>query len=515
MEKRKGLMSTTARRLISIALDNGYQISEGALRTIYHTEDPLGVMEGLVSYVAQNDPQALMIDENHVNTFLETMRRSKTSVATVEKEEPATEETPIPRESAAALEYTSDIEIIELSREEQKIQGNVEEFRRYFHDRYVKIRNILEKRRERFLPLADAIESKDRDETAVVVSVYGKRETKRAVIIDVEDPATRFTVTIPRSRLDIVKRSETVIPDQVIGLRLRKIGESLMVEDIFQPDVPAMGQKKLAGVPPLSTVLISDLHVGSKNFDAEAFERFLRWIKGEEDGEDEAARVKYLVIAGDVVDGVGIYPGQESELELTSVEAQLSHAADLLAEIPSHIETFFSPGNHDPARKALPQLPLPVKYQQILARHRKITFIGNPSKIRLHRRELLIYHGQSFDDIIQTLPIASYSNLKQNVGAVLKTIIKARHLAPEYGKNTAIIPVPNDPLVIDEPPDVLATGHIHVATAEKYKGIGLVNSGCWQSQTEYQKALGLVPTDPSAVIVDLDTLDMRIKYFPA
>jgi len=70
-------------------------------------------------------------------------------------------------------------------------------------------------------------------------------------------------------------------------------------------------------------------------------------------------------------------------------------------------------------------------------------------------------------------------------------------------------------LVIDEPPDVLATGHIHVATAEKYKGIDLVNSGCWQSQTEYQKALGLVPTDPSAVIVDLDTLDMRIKYFRA
>jgi len=506
-------MSATARRLVAIALDAGYQISQDALMMISQSEDPIGVMEVLTNYVAQNDPQAFMIDKKHVGAFLESIKPSKTPAVSKEKEAPTTPQPPIQPETPPALEYTPDIEIIEVTREKERIQGDVEEFRRYFHDRYVKIRRILEKRREHFIPLADAIKSKDREETAVVVSVYGKRETKGATILDVEDPATRFTVTIPRSRVEVIGKSETVLPDQVIGLKLTKVGESLMVEDIFQPDVPVTGPKKIPNIPPLSSILISDLHVGSKKFSAEAFQGFLRWIRGEEDGGEEAARVKYLVIAGDVVDGVGIYPGQENELEITTVEAQLSYAADLLAEIPSHIEIFISPGNHDPTRKALPQLPLSGKYQAILTEHRKITFIGNPSKVRLHGRELLVYHGQSFDDIVQTLPIASYSNLKQNIGAVLRTIIQARHLAPEYGKNTTILPIPGDPLVIDEPPDILTTGHVHVVGMERYKGIGLVNSGCWQAQTEYQKSLGLVPTDPSAIIVDLDTLDMRIKYF--
>ena len=59
---------------------------------------------------------------------------------------------------------------------------------------------------------------------------------------------------------------------------------------------------------------VSDLHVGSKMFAKEEFERFIDWLNllhGTDEQKALARKVKYLVISGDLIDGVGIYPGQE------------------------------------------------------------------------------------------------------------------------------------------------------------------------------------------------------------
>ena len=75
-----------------------------------------------------------------------------------------------------------------------------------------------------------------------------------------------------------------------------------------------------------------------------------------------AGKVKYLLIAGDIVDGVGVYPGQAKELSIRDVHKQYNFAAKYLEKIPNYIEIVISPGNHDASRKALPQPAIPEGY---------------------------------------------------------------------------------------------------------------------------------------------------------
>src|SRR5205807_2432588 len=72
-------------------------------------------------------------------------------------------------------------------------------------------------------------------------------------------------------------------------------------------------------------VLISDVRVGSKVFMEDACGRVLGWLRGEVGGPDQrhiADRVKYVLIGGDLVDGIGVYPRQEVDLKVADIYEQ-------------------------------------------------------------------------------------------------------------------------------------------------------------------------------------------------
>ena len=50
------------------------------------------------------------------------------------------------------------------------------------------------------------------------------------------------------------------------------------------------------------------------------------------------------------------------------------------------------------------------------------------------------------------------------------------NLAPLYGERTPLASELEDYLVIDEVPDVFHTGHVHINTYRKFKGIHLITS---------------------------------------
>ena len=96
----------------------------------------------------------------------------------------------------------------------------------------------------------------------------------------------------------------------------------------------------------------------------------------------------------------------------------------------------------------------------------------------------------------------------------MKEFLTCRHLAPVYGKRTQIAPVSKDWLVIENIPDIFHTGHVHINGFEKYKGVSLVNSGCFQSQTDFMKSFGIIPTPGIVPIIELDTyncLELDLK----
>jgi DNA polymerase II small subunit len=91
--------------------------------------------------------------------------------------------------------------------------------------------------------------------------------------------------------------------------------------EIVRPDVPISSGMQRSD----STSIIgfmSDVHVGSKTFLAPEWGRMMEWLKT--DAVDLG--MNYLLIPGDVVDGIGIYPDQESELDvpMTSLNSTTS-----------------------------------------------------------------------------------------------------------------------------------------------------------------------------------------------
>src|SRR5262249_16461352 len=153
------------------------------------------------------------------------------------------------------------------------------------------------------------------------------------------------------------------------------------------------------------------------------------------------------------------------------------------------------PGNHDPGRRALPQPSLPEKTSGGLRSLENCVMLGNPSMVELNGVKVLMYHGQSLDDIIATVPGMNYHRPAQ----AMKMMLKARHLAPMYGSRTPLAPESEDMMVISEVPDVLHCGHVHVTDVESYRGTLVVNSGAWQRQTKFQQTMGITPTPGIAV----------------
>jgi DNA polymerase II small subunit len=287
-------------------------------------------------------------------------------------------------------------------------------------------------------------------------------------------------------------------------------GNLLILEDVFFPEIPQKTPRKASA--PVYAALISDLHVGSKKFMQKEFERFLLWLNGKFGNpyfREIASHVKYVVIAGDIVDGIGIYPGQAKELAIKDIRRQYDLASKFIEKIPDYIKLIVIPGNHDASRKALPQPAIPKDYADSIYEAREILSLGNPSIISLHGVETLIYHGRSLDDVVAVVPGMSYNTPDK----AMKLLLQCRHLAPIYGQRTPIAPEKRDFMVIERIPDIFHAGHVHVLKHCTYRGTLIVNSGAWQEQTDYMKKMGCVPLPGIAPIVNLQTLQVTTISF--
>ena len=218
-----------------------------------------------------------------------------------------------------------------------------------------------------------------------------------------------------------------------------------MIKDLIMPDVPDQATNKSESE--VYAVFLSDLHIGSKYFMEKELSEFFEWISS---SDPVAKKIRFVLIGGDLVDGVGIYPNQDKELVCQTIEEQLSKVEKLIAKIPKNVKIIIMPGNHDPGRRALPQPAIPKKYNSSIWEKENVIMVGNPSLVSLNGVKVLMFHGQSIDDIVKTTPGLSYDRPTD----VMKHLLKARHLSPVYGSQTPIAPEMHDLMVIDEIPDI-------------------------------------------------------------
>lgn len=490
MKDAQKLEESEVKKIVLTALKEGYQLTEDALETLKNFENPLDVLLETIRYLKHATQHCFVLSSEHI---LSAASRHAAK-------------------SERCVSFGMDIpelKILQQYDESIRIEGSLEEFHAYFHNRYVRMKKILEERGLNFLPLSEAMRTK-MQEVNVAVMVLNRRDTGKAIIFDCEDPSAHASVIVPKSASNVITKAERVLVDYVVGMRLKKINDGFVAQDIMMPDVPVNNDEITSG-PDVISCFISDLHIGSENFRDDLFENFLDWVSRGRDGE--VKKLKYIFILGDLVDGVGVYPGQEKELKIASMKEQFMLASKIISEIPKDIELVYIPGNHEPIRRALPQPSIPEEYRKILEKNHRIRFAGNPVRVLIGNKLVYAYHGQSLDDLIQCLPDVSYSTLQQKMGKVLEAVIQARHLAPYYGQSTPLLPLKEDPLLIDTLPAMLCTAHVHVATTTYYRKILLANAGCWQEQTSYQKAVGLEPTVGTALLVNFYDMSAKIKKF--
>ncbi|RMF90466.1 MAG: DNA-directed DNA polymerase II small subunit [Methanobacteriota archaeon] len=417
----------------------------------------------------------------------------------------------------AAEEYESEVEIRDPG-EASPAKGSLEGFVQYFNSRYEKGLRVFRERShlKGTITVSRALEAAQGSEVKVVGLVTEIRKSKKGnTILVIEDPTGTVPAVIPSSESRLADLSKSIVHDDVVcvdGVIYSNKGNIIIANELFLPDVPIEKDRGKGGGVPLSIALVSDIHLGSYEFMEREFMRFIKWLRGEVGSEKQkrlAESVKYLVVAGDVVDGVGIYPGQLNDLQIKDIYEQYSRVAELLEMVPDYIDIIISPGNHDATSQAEPQPAIFRDFAERLYENPSIRMVGNPCYVKLHGTSVLVYHGRSMDDIISTVPGMSYSRPE----TAMLELLKKRQLVPIFGEKVPVSPRGMDCLFIDEVPDIFHTGHVHTTGASSYRGINIINSGAFQSQTEYQRKLNLHPDPGKVPIFNMETGKTVIMKF--
>ena len=366
-----------------------------------------------------------------------------------------------------------------------------------FSSRFNKLKRIISDRPEsRMLKSIASIKTTKSDDDMYVCGLVTTRSTERNITkLVLEDPSGSFEGIVFDAELQ--KIAGSLLSDQFIMARIG-FGKNagFIIKDLISPDIPDQASNK--SETETYAAFLSDLHIGSKYFMEDEFTEFVSWLSSP---DPIARKIRFVLICGDLVDGVGIYPNQDKELVCQTIEEQLKKVEELLSKIPNYIKIFIMPGNHDPGRRALPQPAIPKKYNSGLWEKENVFMVGNPAVVSLNGVKVMMFHGQSIDDIVKTTPGLSYDKPTN----VMKHLLRARHLSPIYGSQTPIAPEMEDLMVIDEIPDIFHVGHVHRAELDMYKGILLLNSGSWQKQTPFQASVGMTPNPGIALMVNLKT----------
>jgi DNA polymerase II small subunit len=387
-------------------------------------------------------------------------------------------------------------------------EGHIEDFVRFFNDRMARLRRILRNRRELggAVPVGSIRSRRHEREIRTIGMVTDVRRTPNGrIIADIEDETGNFRLLLPAED----RPPTNLMRDEVVGVvgKLSTEGDIIWVQSIVRPDM-ALTREPRRAERPVCAAFISDIHVGSKTFLEDHWRRFSSWLNGREKRhQDYARRVEYLVVAGDIVDGIGVYPDQEEDLAIRDVYRQYQVLAELLKDIPDRIHVLMLPGNHDAVRPAEPQPTFPSEITKLF--DPRITFLGNPCQFALEGVEVLAYHGMSIADFISTIPGLSFNTPLE----VMKEMLRRRHLAPVYGDKTPLAPENRDWMVMDSVPDIFVTGHVHAAGIENYRGVVLINASTWQSQTGYQRMMNFQPVPARVAVVDLASLEWRTVSF--
>lgn len=392
---------------------------------------------------------------------------------------------------------------------------DVKDFVGHFRARYRQLQRILMQRNG--LDNLTSINkiSGSRQSISFIGIVSEKRITKnKNLIIRFEDLTGEINALVKPEK-DCWKDAIELQLDDVVAIKCSGNNEMVFIQDVLYPESVVLRKNKFN--EEVCLAFISDIHVGSKKFLGEEFSSFINWLNSD---NELAKKIKYIFVVGDAVDGVGVFPGQEKHLELTSLKAQYDRFAEFMKKVPKNITMFMCPGQHDASRVLEPQPVLDRTYAGALYEIDNFVMVSNPCYVKLSENEkefnVLMYHGASIHTFINEVEELRVGKAQKTPAKAVKQMLKRRHLAPMHGVSRSIVYVPNpekDPLVISEVPDLLCTGEVHRLDVERHNGTLILTGSCWQARTDFEEKVGNIPDPCKVPVFNLKTHELKILDF--
>jgi DNA polymerase II small subunit len=400
----------------------------------------------------------------------------------------------------------------------------VSDFVAHFNRRFEVLSSILRQRQElQKVTSINRLRNKGGRENIVVMGLVFERiiTKKNSILLTLEDPSGKISVLISDKKKELFDLGKDVVLDELIGVEGVLAGNFVIANQIFLLDVPLLKELKKSPEEEYLAI-IGDPHFGSKAFLKKEFDDFIEWAnqrKGSDEQKEIASKIRYLVIIGDLVEGVGIYPNQEGDLEVKDIKEQYDLFADYLKKIPSGISIIACPGNHDAGRISEPQPPLLHKYAESLRKLPNLYLVSNPALINVGAKngfsgfDMLLYHGVSLIYYSDHVDSIRQRGGQKRPDLLMKLLLQMRHLAPSHTSNLYTPDATFDPMIINKIPDFFITGHIHRVSVSNYKNITLINCSCWVGITEDQEKRGLQPQPGRVPLINLQTREVKVINF--
>ena len=383
-----------------------------------------------------------------------------------------------------------------------------------FRTRYQQIQRLLMNRQELQQNLVSINKiSNNRQSLSIIGMVIEKRITKnKNLIVKFEDLTGEISALVKFDNEEVFKKVEELQVDDIVGVKASGNRDLLFIYDIFYPD--SIVNQKVKFDEDICVAFTSDIHCGSKMHLGENFEKFVDWLSS---SDESAKKIKYLLIVGDNVDGVGVFPGQEEALTLKSLKEQYGRLASYLLKVPRRVTMFLCPGQHDASRVAEPQPIVDKDYASALYGIDNLVLVTNPALVTIFEKDkefkILMYHGASIHSFINGIPELRETKAHKSPAKAIKHMLKRRHLSPMHSMVTYIPNAEKDPMVISEVPDVLVTGEVHRLDVENYNGTLIITGSCWQSKTPFEERVGNLPDPCKLPVFNLKTRELKIFDF--
>ena len=510
--------------IVKLFLQFNFNINPDALEFIQKNIITESELKSLIQKISSNEPiinleiikQAIDKTEPDKKHQLKSLITTQDQNNQFIKEEKVQVQVKSPGKEKKKVQIIIDQEIPYKLNQEPRIPA----FQQLFNDRYQQLSKILlENIPAETLLLKSNLQREEVpiDRTGLLVGMI--RDTQvlhtNRFVIQLEDQKTSQT-----TKCVIVEDSKTfpeyrnIVRDTVIGVSgvLPKNYQEGRLTAFWGKDIilPSFKEHKTTFSEVSTKVLcLSDIHFGSQTFSRNLFTRLIAYLKEEIDTSSfpiPANEIDTIIIAGDLVEGTGLYMKNQDNLPMKSYETQYQQLTELLKEIPPRMKILTIPGEHDAAQLAIPQPAIDKKVGKSLYSIPNIQNHGNPLRLTINGMKFLVYHAQSCEKIFHNLMKIDLHNPIKG----FKNLLEYRHLSPEYGSYVTFAPYNKDYLVINEIPDVLLIGHFHQTWYEMYKGVRIVTSGTFERPSKKEPRSRVQPSVGVFPIIDTGTGEITL-----